>query len=296
MRPCPLFGVALAALLGLAPPAVAQDQQRLVTVAARSCPTYEAITANRARNNIMESLKDLGADTPYGVGGVPLNIDPAIEANVQPLCTPIENWAFTLGTGYQSRAMPGVWGSLSKVTGPFSPTIWTKDQVPLRDGSGHPYPGGQKIPGATTITLTPEQVKLAATSSKLWIQGGHADGADHRLRDLRVRRAALRDRQLQRRQRRVNLLSAEHAARVLLRLLRQAGADERDDHRGEGLQPAHRHAPAARPLHREHLVRQRRVLPDGVNREPRPADVHPRRRDDVVVPRGHAADRRVSWA
>ena len=36
-----------------------------VTIAARECPEYTDITANRARNDIQESLEDLGADTPY---------------------------------------------------------------------------------------------------------------------------------------------------------------------------------------------------------------------------------------
>jgi uncharacterized repeat protein (TIGR01451 family) len=173
MRLPPAVGLAVAALLALAPSAAAQGgqgQQRLVTIAARSCPSYEAITANRARNNIMESLKDLGVDTPYGSNGLPLIVNPAVEAQVQPLCTPIANWAFTLGKGYQTRAVPGVWGSLSKVTSPFSPTIYTQQEVPLRDSGGNPT--GTQIGGATTITLTSEQRDLATTSSRLWIQGG----------------------------------------------------------------------------------------------------------------------------
>jgi hypothetical protein len=36
-----------------------------VTFAARVCDTYTDISANRARNNIQESLKDLGPDTNY---------------------------------------------------------------------------------------------------------------------------------------------------------------------------------------------------------------------------------------
>jgi hypothetical protein len=93
----------LLAPAGPAAAAHAQGQQRLVTIAARSRPTYDAITANRARDRIMESLKDLGVDSQYGV---PLNVDPAIEGSVQPTCTPIANWAFTLGTGYQTRSRP----------------------------------------------------------------------------------------------------------------------------------------------------------------------------------------------
>jgi Domain of unknown function DUF11 len=166
-----LLCVLVTGLQTLAPPAQAQ-QKRLVTIAARSCPSFDAITANRARNNIMESLENLGPDTPYGVGGVPLIVDPAVEAQVQPSCTAIANWQFTLGTGYQTRAVPGVWGSLSKVTGAYSPTVVTKHQVPLRDSDGHPLPGDVHIFGAETIHLTKEQVELATTPSKLWIQGG----------------------------------------------------------------------------------------------------------------------------
>ena len=115
-----LVGV-LAALALSAAPASAQDQPRLVTIAARSCPTYEDITANRARNNIMESLKDLGPDTPYGQDGLPLLVDPAVEAQVQPNCTAIDNWEFTLGKGIATRnaVPPEPWGRLSYVTDPF---------------------------------------------------------------------------------------------------------------------------------------------------------------------------------
>ena len=76
--------VVLASLASLVPAAHA-DQGRLVTIAARSCPAYTDITANRARNNIMESLEDLGVDTPYGQGGRPLLVDPATEAEFQPI-------------------------------------------------------------------------------------------------------------------------------------------------------------------------------------------------------------------
>jgi Domain of unknown function DUF11 len=166
---CALLVASLAGLAA-APPALA-EQKRLVTIAARWCPSYTDITANRARNNIMESLQNLGADTPYGKNGIPLNVDPVIEAQVQPKCSAISNWQFTLGRGYETRAVPGVWGSLSKVTGEFSPTIVTRDRVPLRDEDGIPL-GSTFIEGAETIKLTKEQSDLAATSSKLWIEGG----------------------------------------------------------------------------------------------------------------------------
>ena len=174
------------------------------------------------------------------------------------------------GIATRDAVPPEPWGRLSYVTGPFSPTIMTQPSVPLLDGLGQPT--GATIYGATTITLTDEQRKLAAQSSKLWIQGGTQDGPDHRRRDLRVRRAALRDRQPQRRQRRVDLLSAGHHARVLLRVLREARADERHDHGAQGGLPAAGHARAEAALHRQHLLREQRVLPHRLERQARRAD------------------------
>ncbi len=66
-------------------------QTRSITYAARSCPSYEDVSANLARNNIQESLRDLGPDTDY-VSGQP--ISPAIEEPGQPNCTPIVGWRF----------------------------------------------------------------------------------------------------------------------------------------------------------------------------------------------------------
>ena len=132
MRPSPRG--ALSALLLTAsvaavvpPPARAQDvqggQQRYVTIAARSCPAYTDITANRARNNIMESLKDLGADTPYGQNGVPLLVDPVVEAE-RPARLHRDRRTGSSRSARASRPQrgpPEPWGRLSYVTGPFSP-------------------------------------------------------------------------------------------------------------------------------------------------------------------------------
>ena len=75
---------------------------RLVTFVARTCPSYADIAANRARNNIQESLQDLGADTLYNAGDA---VSPAIEQAQQPNCTPLPDWRFTMGKGYASRAV-----------------------------------------------------------------------------------------------------------------------------------------------------------------------------------------------
>jgi Domain of unknown function DUF11 len=138
-----------------------------VTIAARQCPTYESIRANRARNNIQESLRDLGLDSPY-VAGEP--IDPEIEASTQPACTAIDGWRFTLGKGIGGK-VTGPWGSLSIVSSPYATDVTTLPSIPDRDAQGRPLPG-TSLTGATTIELTDEQAKLAEASSRLWIQGG----------------------------------------------------------------------------------------------------------------------------
>ena len=165
-------GVALLALapvaavltLALGPPAqAATPGSYLVTLVARSCPTYHDITANLARNNIMESLQDLGANTAY-TSGQP--IAPSIETPNQPNCTPLPNWQFQFGNGINGHT-PGT--NLSRVANPQSPPLTTAASVPLLDTSGNPT--GSSIAGAVTTTLTSSQVTQAANHN-LWIQGG----------------------------------------------------------------------------------------------------------------------------
>ncbi|HUA02955.1 MAG TPA: DUF11 domain-containing protein [Solirubrobacteraceae bacterium] len=151
-----------------AAPAYAQSGY-FVTFAARVCPDYSDIFANKARNNIVESLKDLGPNTQYGTSGVLVN--PAYEDQYpQTLCQPLPGWQFTLGTDYESRAVTGDWGSLSKVTNAYSTSIVTQASTPLLDNNAQPVPG-QTIAGATTIELTNAQRRQASNSS-LWVQGG----------------------------------------------------------------------------------------------------------------------------
>ena len=140
---------------------------RLVTFVARTCPSYTDIAANRARNNIQESLQDLGADTLYNAGDA---VSPAVEQAQQPNCTPLPDWSFTMGKGYASRAVTGPWGALSVVTGPFAGDIVTKTSVPLLDRNGDDT--GQTLAGAVTVPLTADQIALAAKANSLWAQGG----------------------------------------------------------------------------------------------------------------------------
>jgi hypothetical protein len=114
-----LFGVLTAAAPAEAQQPNGKGTDRFVTLVARQCPAYTDITANRARNDIQESLRNLGADTPYRAGQP---IDPAIESANQPNCSPLPDWTFTLGTGYASRAVSGPWGSLSIVKSPTTRT------------------------------------------------------------------------------------------------------------------------------------------------------------------------------
>jgi len=141
----------------------------LVTFAARVCPDYSDIFANKARNNIVESLKDLGPNTQYGTSGVLVN--PAYEDQYpQTLCQPLPGWTFTLGTSYQSRAVTGAWGSLSKVTGAYNTQIVTQNSTPELDDNAQPVPG-RTVAGATTVELTSDQ-RAQASKSSLWVQGG----------------------------------------------------------------------------------------------------------------------------
>jgi len=142
----------------------------LVTVAARECPTYQDITANLARNNIMESLQDLGADTLY-TSGEPIN--PIKEGEGQPNCKPITGWQFTLGSGIKEKASKGPWGALSIVTGAESPTVTTEASTPLLGWEGEPIKG-QSLGGAVTFELNKAQAERSARRS-LWIQGGTTD-------------------------------------------------------------------------------------------------------------------------
>ena len=131
--------------------------------------------------------------------------------------------------------MSGPWGSLSIVTGAFPTVIVTKSTTALLNDQGEST--GRQIAGATTITLTDEQRRLAGSSASLWIQGGTPTDPDPRRRlsgSIRVRGAEMRDRRSERRQRRMDRVSIGRLARVLLRLLRQAAADERHDRRAQG--------------------------------------------------------------
>jgi len=136
--------------------ASARPSGYFVTFVARSCPAYSDIFANKARNDILESLEDLGPDTQYGDSGQLVN--PTAEGiPPQDVCTPLVGWEFTLGTGYESHAVTGPWGSLSIVTNPFPRApIVTEAQTPLLNQNALPV-GKQQLAGAVTIELTSQE-------------------------------------------------------------------------------------------------------------------------------------------
>jgi hypothetical protein len=144
-----------------------------VTFVALSCPDYTDIFANKSRNDILESLKNLGPDSQY------LNnnklVNPDFESMPpQDRCPPITGWKFTLGTGIEGRAVTGVWGSLSKVTNPFDTSITTEDSTALLDQNAKQV-DSETIGGATTVQLTNAERDQASNSGSLWAQGGVPD-------------------------------------------------------------------------------------------------------------------------
>jgi hypothetical protein len=135
-----------------------------VTLAARTCPSYTDIIANRNRNNIQESLEDLGPDTNYTGGEA---VSPVKEAAApQDNCSPLTGWDFQWGTGITGKS-PST-ANLSTVTGQNA-IATTTASVPELDAAGNPT--GQTLAGAVTYTLTDAQVTQAAAGN-LWIQGG----------------------------------------------------------------------------------------------------------------------------
>ena len=145
--------------------AASKSDTYLVTLAARRCPTYADISANKSRNNIMESLKDLGPDTTYAYDE---QVSPSVEAATQPKCTPIVGWHFTFGSGIAPQ-VTGPWGALSVVSNPDASSPVTKTSVPLLNSNG--VPTGKTLDGAVTVTLTAAQVQRAEQHN-LWLQGG----------------------------------------------------------------------------------------------------------------------------
>ena len=127
-----------------AQPAASSGSGYFVTFVGLWCNAYTDIFANRARNDIVESLRDLGPNTQYGTSGALIN--PIYEKRPpQDGCHPITGWEFALGTGIRTRADTGVWGSISRVTGPYSTSIVTTASTPPARRARRP--GCRRAPG-----------------------------------------------------------------------------------------------------------------------------------------------------
>ena len=135
-----------------------QGTDLFVTIAARECPTYTDIRANRARNNIQQSLKRPRGSTRRT--RMARRSTPSSRTATQPNCAPITGWRFTLGTGIAANPVHGPWGSLSVVSAPYATDVTTLASVPGRDSAGRIVPG-TSVAGATTIELTAEQAERA---------------------------------------------------------------------------------------------------------------------------------------
>jgi uncharacterized repeat protein (TIGR01451 family) len=174
---CALTAVLIGSVILVTSPGEAGAQQAgppgtgsWVTFAARVCPTYTDISANKARNNLQQSLRDLGPDTPY-VGPLASSpVVPGIEQASQPRCTPLSGWRFRLGTGIAAQKVDGTWGSLSVVSTPYTGIdLTTQPSIDDRDDNGMQTTA--TIAGATELELTADQL-ATAQAGNLWLQGG----------------------------------------------------------------------------------------------------------------------------
>jgi hypothetical protein len=160
-----LVGCALAVMLAPGAGAAVGLQPPLsITYVARQCAAYTDVMANKARNNLQESLRDLGPDSTYGPGAA---ITVADEDAGSPACTPLPGWGFTTGTGITGKSPATL--QLSTVVGTLRSGIVTETSVPELDSSGQPT--GRQVAGAVTVNLDAAEA-MAAARNALWVQGG----------------------------------------------------------------------------------------------------------------------------
>ena len=106
-RRCIVFALTVLGAVPFLTPAEASASFK-ITLVARQCPTYQDVMANRARNDIQESLRDLGKNTVYRQDGSQ-PISPTVEEANNPRCTPITGWEFKFGDGINGGDS-GPWG------------------------------------------------------------------------------------------------------------------------------------------------------------------------------------------
>ena len=156
---------------GLAtPPSALATHEKLLTLAARVCPSFAAITANTARNNIMESLENLGADSPYK----PVGVDPEGHGPRRRGGGPAQLRAARQLELHARQGLPDAGGErqlrlAQHRQDPIFRTVTSEASVPLL--SDLSADTGRTIQGAVTIKLSDDEV-AQANSSNLWVQGG----------------------------------------------------------------------------------------------------------------------------
>lgn len=146
------------------------EQNYKVTLVARVCPSFADIMANRSRNNIMESLQNVGVNSLYttapNTGAVRPEVEELPESG-QSACEPLNGWTFGMAQGTGGRDT-GSFGSLSKVRSPYQ-SATTVASTPELDAFGNDT--GRTISGAVTYNLTSTQVSGLSNRSS-WVQGG----------------------------------------------------------------------------------------------------------------------------
>jgi hypothetical protein len=140
-----------------------------VTLVARKCPNYSDVMANMARNNIMESLEDLGPNSNYSSGQSVAVAKELAVVTQRDNCTPLNDWIFAVGDRISGTKDTGVYGTLSKVARKLRDAGPTRNNVPLLDKDGRNT--GEQIDGAVTINLNNSERDLVA-QRRLTIQGG----------------------------------------------------------------------------------------------------------------------------
>ena len=137
------------------PPALA-THERLVTIAARVCPTLRRDHRQpRAQQHPGEPARPRRRQPVRPGGSIPNLVDPESRPQFQPNCAPLTDWEFTLGGPTRRARSRGLFGSLSIVT----------TRLPHRHDEGAVAAArrpvgrhGPEIQGATTIELTDAEV------------------------------------------------------------------------------------------------------------------------------------------
>jgi len=163
-----VLGVALALCLGAlgtaSAPALAQGSGYYVTFVARSCPSYMDIFANKARNDILESLEDLGPDTQYTKPAQ--LVDPAYEdLSPQDACSPLPGWKFTLGASTSNPPPP-----------PPEPTVPPTPPSPTKRDATPAYALSDLA--VTKQALTPVAIRGQAVSYRITVTNHGPDPAE----------------------------------------------------------------------------------------------------------------------